>query len=109
MNSPQDHGNTDQASHRPPPGTHHNVIEVAVVTTSGRWPSKGFEHLEAQEPVQVALTKAVHELHIVGAEGWLATANGRELDPRHSFAQQGLTGEVTLQYGPRAGGGGGHA
>jgi len=83
-----------------------HAVLVAVVTTSGRWPSKGFEPCEAHQPIDVALRKALHELHIVGADNWLATVGGRELNPNQSYVEQGLVGEVVIQYGPRAGGGG---
>jgi hypothetical protein len=89
-------------------GKGHAVL-VAVVTTSGRWPTKGFEPCEPHQSIDVALRKALHELHIVGAENWLATVGAREINPNQSYLEQGLGGEVVIQYGPRAGGGGSHA
>jgi hypothetical protein len=86
----------------------HTVL-VAVVTTSGRWPTMKFEQCEAHQPLEVALKKALHELHIVGADNWLATVGGREVSPNQSYIAQGLAGEVVIQYGPRAGGGGSRA
>jgi hypothetical protein len=83
-----------------------HAVLVAVVTTSGRWPTKGFEACPSHQPIEVVLKKSLHELHIVGADNWLATAGGRELSPKQSYVDQGLSGEVVIQYGPRAGGGG---
>lgn len=94
--------------HQDPRKGHHHVL-VAVVTTSGRCPTKGFDKFEEDEPVEVALKKAVHALGIVSANDWLATADGRDLNPTQSYVEQGLAGEVTIHYGPRAGGGGSRA
>lgn len=83
-------------------------IEVAVVTTSGRYPTTGFDKVAAQQPVQDELSKAANELHIVDTSGWVARVNGREIDPTKNYIDNQLTASatVTIDYGPSEGGGG---
>jgi hypothetical protein len=83
-------------------------VEVAVVTTSGRYPTTGFNKVAAHQPVQNELNKAAKELHIVDTTGWVARVNGREIDPAKNYIDNQLTASATLtiDYGPREGGGG---
>ncbi len=83
-----------------------NHIEVAVVTTSGRYPATGFDKVALHEPVETELKKAVKELHITDTTGWVARVNGKEIDPAKSYADNHLTGTVLVDYGPSEGGGG---
>ncbi len=83
-----------------------NHVNVAVITTSGRWPEQGFEKVASHEPVQTGLTRAEHAPKLVGVNDWLATVGDRELDRHQSFEHQGLSGQILINYGPRAGGGG---
>lgn len=89
-----DHGHDD----------HH--ILVAVQTTSGRWPEQGFEGVAGKEPVEAVLNRARHQLDLVGVIDWIAIVGDKTLDVHQSFATNGLTGQVLIQYGPPAGGGG---
>lgn len=93
---------------QPTPSDHH--LEVAVLTTSGRWPAgDAYEKEPFAKPLEEVLRQAAHALNLVGTDGWLATVGDRELDPKKSFAENTLTGKVLIQFGPRAGGGGGRA
>lgn len=83
-----------------------NHLGVVVLTTSGRWPTQGGESTPINQPVHVVLAKAARELAIVDTTGWIATVGGREINVSSSFADNGLTGEVTIDFGPRAAGGG---
>lgn len=83
-----------------------NHVEVAVVTTSGRYPSTGFSRVESHEHVEHELKKAAKELHITDTAGWVARVNGTEIDPAKSYEQNRLSGKVVIDYGPREGGGG---
>lgn len=84
---------------------HH--IEVAVMTTNGRWP-KGteFDREAVHQPVAVELQQAKNKLNIASTEGWIATVDDKEIDPNKSYADNQLFGRIVIQYGPRAGGGG---
>jgi len=83
-------------------------VDVAVVTTSGRYPTTGFDKVAAHQPVQNELNKAAKELRIVDTSGWVARANGREIDPTKNYIENQLTASATvaIDYGPREGGGG---
>ncbi len=85
------------------PGTH---IEVAVVTTSGRYPADGRDRVPSHQPVKVELAAAARALNIVDTSTWIARVGGREIDPNKSYVDNGLTSPVTIDYGPREGGGG---
>lgn len=83
-----------------------NHVEVVVVTTSGRYPATGTDRNSVNQPVENVLKKAAKELHIVSTDNWIARVGGREIDVNKSYADNGLSGTVTIDYGPREGGGG---
>ena len=84
----------------------HHVF-VAVLTTGGSYPADGFSEAPADQPIKVALHRAVIHLQIVNSTDWIATAGGKELNPELSYAASHLTGKIEINYGPREGGGGG--
>jgi len=81
-------------------------VEVTVVTTSGSWPVSGTQRTPVHQKVKVDLLKATHDLNITNTEGWIATVAGREVDPEKSYLENGLSGTVVIDFGPRQGGGG---
>lgn len=83
-----------------------NHLEVAVLTTSGSYPEHGFEKTPSHQKVKVILKKAADKLGIVSTENWIAKVQGREINPDLSYDENHLTGKVTIDYGPREGGGG---
>jgi len=83
---------------------HH--VEVIVVTTSGLFPPSGSDRLASNQPVKNQLKKAVKELHIVDTTNWVATVGGTQIDPDKSYTENGLSGLVSIDYGPSHGGGG---
>ena len=85
------------------PETH---VEVAVITTSGSWPAEGFLKVPAHQKVRQQLNEAVRELKISDTTGWVAKVNGREIDIERNYIENGLSGQVSIDYGPREGGGG---
>lgn len=85
---------------------HPQHIEVAVVTTSGVWPPHGFESVPVRQKVRLALERAAHHLHIADITGWVAFVDGRELNIDATYLDNGLSGRVTIDFGPREGGGG---
>lgn len=88
---------------RPPKPNH---ILVAVVTTAGAYPNEGFDEVPINQPIKVQLHQAAKELGIPGTDTWIAVVGGRELDLSQSYKDAGLTGEVTISWGPRETGGG---
>jgi len=89
--------------HKPPQEQH---VEVAVITTSGSWPTDGFDRVSAHQKVRVQLEKAAKHLHLTDTTNWIATVNNKEINVDASYIDNGLHGEVTIDFGPREGGGG---
>lgn len=85
---------------------HNNHVEVAVITASGRWPATGFEEVPSHQKVKTFLAKAARELKITSTEGWLASVGGRDIRPDGSYIDNALTGQIVIDFGPAAGGGG---
>lgn len=83
-----------------------HFVEVSVVTTSGSYPSQGFEQAPTHQKVKIILDAAAKHLRIVDTSGWVATANSKEIKIDLSFAENGLAGQVQIDFGPREGGGG---
>jgi hypothetical protein len=83
-----------------------NHLLVAIITTSGAFPESGFEEVPINQHLQVLLTKATKALGITDTTGWLAKHGLTVLDPSKSYQDLGLAGEVTIDYGPPASGGG---
>ena len=85
------------------PETH---VQVRVTTTSGTYPSTGFDTVPAHQPVKQELKKAADALTIVDTTGWVAKVNGIDIDAGKSYTDNGLSGAVSVDYGPAEGGGG---
>jgi hypothetical protein len=87
---------------------HKDHVFVALVTTSGSWPKQGFDRVPEDQPVKAFIARAVAELRIVDTKGWIATVDGREIDPEKNYKENRLCGEVCIDYKPKHGGGGGY-
>lgn len=83
-----------------------NFVEVAVVTTSGSYPKNGFERTPIRQKISVILKKAANKLGITDTSDWVATVGEGEVNADSSYLDNGLSGEVEIDYGPREGGGG---
>ncbi len=81
-------------------------LEVRVVTTAGVFPASGFERVPEKELVESILKKADELLHITDTTGWIAVVAGRKIDVKRSFASNGLSGRVEIDWGPDHGAGG---
>jgi len=81
-------------------------VEVAVVTTSGTYPSRGHARVPAHQKVRVELEKAAKELKITSTDGWIARVGSKEIDVDKSYLDNALSGEFFIDWGPRQGGGG---
>jgi hypothetical protein len=84
-------------------------ILVRVATTSGIFPSTGFKKESDDQKVEVILKEAAKELKISNTEGWFAKVDGKDINPNLSYEQNGLKGEITIDYGKKHGGGGADA
>jgi hypothetical protein len=76
------------------------------VTTSGTWPELGSVRVSSHQKVRVELEKAANHLHLTDTTGWIATVAGREINIQTSYEDNGLTGTIVIDFGPREGGGG---
>jgi hypothetical protein len=85
-------------------------IEVSISTTSGFYPTEGFNSVPENQAIQHELDKAKEALHIKDVNGWIATVvtpgGKRTLDPAKSYAENGLFGKAEIDWGPSEGGGG---
>ena len=79
---------------------------MAVVTASGNWPREGFEKVARHEHVNVFLAKAAAELKIVSTQGWIAKDGDKVIQQDRTFAENNLSGEISIDYGPAHTGGG---
>jgi hypothetical protein len=82
------------------------VIEVAVVTTSGSWPHEGYENVPVHQPIKVELLRAAKKLGLADMANWIAKVGKVELNIYKSYLDNGLKCKVEIDYGPREGGGG---
>lgn len=94
---------THPGQDRPPQPQH---IGVAVITTSGIWPSDGYDLVPIHQKVRVQLERAARELKLTDTSNWVATFGGKELNVDSSYLDNGLSDQVGIDYGPREGGGG---
>ena len=85
---------------------HPHHIDVVIVTTSGVYPATGADQLPINQPVRVQLARAAANLGITDTAGWIARVGGVEIDANRSYEENSLDGSITIDYGPREGGGG---
>ena len=92
----------------PEPEHHHHPehVEVAVHSNAGRFPADGFNHLSADQKVQVELERAAKALGITNLSAWIAKVGGREINPALSYKENDLRGRFVIDLGPRESGGG---
>lgn len=83
-----------------------NFVEVAVVTTAGFFPDEGFMKVPQHQQVRIVLAEADRKLQITDTNGWVARVHSKEIDPAKTYKENGLTGQVEIDFGPREGGGG---
>ena len=81
-------------------------VAVAIATTSGFYPETGFIPVPANQKIEVDLLKAAKALNLTDTSNWVAKVGGRTIVPSQSYAENQLSGEVEVDWGPREGGGG---
>lgn len=92
--------NSKNKGHKP------DLILVKAVTTSGTFPHNTYEHENPTDIVAKFLQKAKHALQLTDVSGWIATVDGLAITPEKTYAENGLSETITIQWGPREGGGG---
>lgn len=92
--------------HRHGPEPHVGLVAVRVYTTSGSFPGQADKRVKVTEIVGEILGQAAKALQLTGTNGWVATVDGRDIDPNKTYLENHLTGTVTIHWGPREGGGG---
>ena len=83
-----------------------HFIEVAVFTTSGHFPDEGFIRIPLNQPVKVMLDKAARALGLTETEGWVSRVDDLVINPGQNYQDNGLSGQITIDWGPSEGGGG---
>lgn len=83
-----------------------NHVRVAVITTAGSWPKEGFAKIPSAQKIKIFLAIAAKELKIISVDKWVATVDGKEIDPELSYFENKLSEKISIDYGPNAGGGG---
>jgi len=87
-----------------------HFVKVSISTTAGFYPAEGFDRVPVNQKVGIELRKAAEALKIKDTAGWIAsliTPTGkRPVDPGKSYAENGLSGKVEIDWGPSEGGGG---
>ncbi|TLM62278.1 MAG: hypothetical protein FDZ69_13180 [Deltaproteobacteria bacterium] len=87
-------------------GNGENFVQVAAVTTSGSYPAEGYENAPANQKVRVFLAEATRKLNITDVSNWIARVGNKEVNPELSYEENGLSGEIDIDFGPRESGGG---
>ncbi|MBS0505257.1 MAG: hypothetical protein JSS55_15970 [Proteobacteria bacterium] len=85
---------------------HPGKVLVVVVTTAGVFPAEGAKRYADSTTVATILEQARKKLKITETPGWVAVVDNRDVDPALTLGQAGLAGSVTIEWGPREGGGG---
>lgn len=83
-----------------------SFVHVQIITTSGTYPSHGYDRVPTHQKVRIQLNEAARKLELTDTSGWVLSLGGREIDPEKSWLGNGLHGDVQLDWGPREGGGG---
>lgn len=99
-------GTVDTEEKRSDPELAAEFVAVTVYTTSGAYPDKGYERVKITESVSKILSKAASTLKLMDTSNWIATVEGREIDPSKSYEANDLKGTLAIHWGPREGGGG---
>lgn len=101
-----EHSNERTGGH----GPDNHFVEVSISTTAGFFPVEGFNRVPVNQKVDVELQKAKEALKIKDTAGWVASvitpAGKRPIDPAKTYAENGLSGELEIDWGPSEGGGG---
>lgn len=84
----------------------HEYVTVTIFATAGVFPAEGALRTKADTLVSDVLERAARKLHLTDTAAWVVSIDGRDISPGLSFAQNGLSGHVDLDWLPPEGGGG---
>jgi hypothetical protein len=91
-------------------GGEERKVKIAISTTAGFFPAEGFDEVAANQKVEVQLGKTARKLEITNTENWVATVytptGKKTVVVASSYTDNGLSGEITIDWGPSEGGGG---
>ncbi len=83
------------------------LLGVAVITPSGTFPGENdLRKAEPDEKVEVVLKAAAEALGLTNTSDWVASVDERDINPSHTFREEGLTCVVEIEWHKREGGGG---
>jgi hypothetical protein len=91
---------------KPHPAPDEHFVQVRVITTAALYPPTGRERVPVHQKLDVLLKKAAHALELTDTSDFVVHVDDVEVDPTRSFDKLGLSDEVDLRWGPRAGAGG---
>lgn len=84
-----------------------NHLNVQVITPSGIFPDdEKWRQVRADETVGELLDQAAKKLKLTNVTDWVAFVGTKELNVGQSFAANGLSGNVEIEWHKREGGGG---
>lgn len=87
-----------------------HFVEVSISTTAGFFPAESFNRVPVNQKVDIELMKAKEALKIKDALGWVASVitptEKRPIDPGKTYLENGLSGQIEIDWGPSEGGGG---
>jgi hypothetical protein len=87
--------------------SHEHYVAVAVITTSGIYPSdEEFQRALNSEKIEVVLAAAAKALELTDTSDWVVRSHGRNLNPAHTFHAEHLHGIVSIEWHKPEGGGG---
>lgn len=86
-----------------------DTVLVTVFTTGGTFPAEGAARIPATTLISEVLARAARKLGLADTATWVPTVDGRSLVASASFADNGLTGTVEIEWNPPEGGGGSDA
>ncbi len=76
-------------------------VKLAIRTPKGTWPTEGFLEVPVRRDILEQLDRAVEALGIgADTDSWNVTSEGRSVDARATFVENGLAGEVIIRFGP---------
>ncbi len=82
-------------------------LKVRVITPSGIYPDDDdWRQVKASDPVAEILEKAAKKLKLTDVSDWVAFVGSQPITIPSSFEQNGLSGEVEIEWHKPEGGGG---
>jgi hypothetical protein len=82
-------------------------LEAQVITPSGIFPDdEKWRRVKASDLVSDLLDRAAQKLKLTNVSDWVAFVDDRQINPAQTFEQNGLSGQVEIEWHKPEGGGG---